>query len=149
MITELHNNIGICSLAIVATLQGSKSQSLTISKLFFIMPIVAHKQTLSYFANAKTNFSSIEELLAKKYECFINFNDRYYDSLTLTMNSIQFLLDAEFVVLDNSILKLGKNILYENGMGARAKKIFSAVPNIVKFLENDDINMFLNLRIKI
>jgi hypothetical protein len=113
------------------------------------MPIVSHKQTLNYFANKNTFFFSIEELLAKKYECFTNFNDRYYDSLALTMNSIQFLLDTEFVILDNSTLKLNKKIAYENGMGARTKKIFSAVPNIVKFLENDDINMFLNLRIEI
>jgi hypothetical protein len=144
---KLYNNLGICSLSIAFTLQ--RVDRLSLSRALLIMPIIAHEELLQYMARKSTNFNSIEQVIVRKPECFLNFNARFYDVLTVSMNAIQFLSEMTFIKLEGGEIISTEAINYEESMGARAKKIFNASSRIADFVSSDTANLYTNLRIEL
>lgn len=144
---KLYNNIGICSLGIVATLQHA--DSLPISKLLLIMPIIAHSGLTSYLAHSTTKVMSIEQIIAKQPQYFSNFNDRFYDGIVASLNSLQLLAEIAAIEWSDGNFAFLAKIPYEKSMGYRAKKIFDASENISKLLKGDTANLYTNLRVQI
>lgn len=144
---KLYNNLGICSLSIAFTLQHV--DRLSLSRAFLIMPIIAHEELLQYMAHKSTNFNSIEQIIVRKPECFSNFNARFYDGLTITLNAIQFLSEMDFIKLGDGEITSIEAIDYEKSMGKRAKKIFNASSRIADFVVSDTANLYTNLRIEL
>lgn len=147
MIGKLYNNIGICSLGIVATLQ--QIEHLSISKILLIMPIIAHFELTSYLARSTTKVMSIEQIIAKQPKYFSNFNDRFYDSLVSSINSLQLLIEIAVIEWSDGNFTVLEKINYEESMGARSKKIFDASKNISTLLNDSTANLYTNLRIQI
>jgi hypothetical protein len=144
---SLFNNVGIEALSIAFVL--NHQIELQTAKALLIPPIAAHGALLSHLARASTKILSFEKYLIEHLSNFSNFNDRYYDSLTTTMNAIQLLNELEMVEIKGSIMKKVRKIDFENSMGKRAEKVFKAAPNISKLLSDSSDKLYLNLRIEL
>ncbi|GGF49154.1 three component ABC system middle component [Echinicola rosea] len=142
-----YNNIGVGVTAIGAVL--SNSDDLSIAKATLIMPLITHTESLYYLARTTTKVQSIEKLISEKTSFFSNFNARYYDALTLSFSSIQYLTEMGYARHDEGVLLKTKSLEYDTKMGTRAKKIFQASNNVSALLSGSDKNLFLNLRVQL
>ena len=142
-----YNNIGIGAIGMISVLNHCKTMPL--SKAALILPFIAHKELLSYLSRKTTNVMSIEKLITDKIACFSNFNRRYYDSLILTIESVQFLIEMDFAAYNDSSIFLVEHVPYSSTMGTRASKIYQAAENLSKILSEDIGKLYLNLRIKL
>lgn len=147
MSSMLYNNIGTCALGVASTL--NHLESLTISRAALIAPIIAHRSLLHYMARKTTHLQSIEQFIVRNPEYFTNFNNRFYDGLTVTVNAIQFLTEAKIITLEDGNIFPLKNLEYDKAMGERARKIFDASSNIAIIINNDLASLYSNLRIKL
>lgn len=144
---QRYNNIGMSTLAIASVMNYSKE--LPVSKVILILPIVTHRELLSYLCRKTTNIRSIEKLIIDKTVCFANFNRRYYDNMCLSINSIQLLNDIETISISNSMIKLRTPIEYDRSMGERLNKIYNSAENIAHILKDNIENLYLSLRIEL
>lgn len=142
-----YNNIGVGVIAIGASL--SISDELSVAKATLILPFITHTECMYYLARTTTQVQSIEKLISEKTSFFSNFNARYYDALTLSFSSIQYLTEMGYAGYDEGILYKTKPLVYDAKMGARAKKIFQAAINVSTILSESDKNLFLNLRVQL
>ncbi|WP_423819208.1 three component ABC system middle component [Salinimicrobium sp. TIG7-5_MAKvit] len=143
-----YNNIGIASIAIYAVL--SHSSELTLSKALLILPLFSSSPLTQHLSRSSTKVKSVEKLIAEKTSLFSNFNGRFYDTLALSINSIQFLAKANLVTLENGIIRNNsEEVYYTSQMGKRAGKIFSASENLSRLLNAPTEKLYLNLRIEL
>lgn len=147
MKSNTFNNLGIGIISIASVINTVKKISL--DKVFLIIPFFNHQELLAYLGNANSDIKSIEQLISHKVNCFSNYNKRYYDSLILTLNSIQYLIDMEYVILKDEQLQLQKELLYDKRMGKRAEKIYKASDNVAKLLADTPSNLYFNLKVEI
>lgn len=147
MNTDYYNNIGFGVLSLGAVL--SKSKTLSISKLFLIFPLLSHQELLQYLSRKTTKIQSIEKLIIEKTSFLANFNKRYYASMCLTMNALQYLNDLGYVKIEGGTIILSKSFEYDKEMGTRAKKVFFASSNISQLLKGNVDNLYVNLRVEI
>ena len=145
MRTDFYNNIGIGVIAISSIF--NHCEELSVSKSFLIIPFITHFELTRFLANKRTNTKSIEELISQKTSCFSNFNKRYYDSLSLTINVIQYLIDMGYIELKDGNLKRIKILNYHKNMGGRADKIYKASENIARILRDTENRLYLRLRV--
>lgn len=143
----LYNNIGTCALGIAFTMRHL--DRLSVSRAALIAPIIAHRSLLHYMARKTTHLQSIEQFIVRNPEYFTNFNNRFYDGLAVTVNSIQFLTEAKLIHFENGNLFPLKNLDYDKAMGERARKIFDASLNIANITNNNLTSLYSNLRIKL
>ncbi len=142
-----YNNLSMGIVALGAVLNQSKE--LPISKLFLIFPILSHRKLLQYMGRSTTKIKSIEKLIVEETASFSNFNKRYFDSLVLTVNALQYLTDTEYLYFDDGVVTLAKPFEYDSKMGNRANKIFKAAPNIALLLDERTDKLYLNLRVEL
>lgn len=142
-----YNNLGVGIVSLGFVL--SKAITLPLSKLFLILPFVTHSELLTYLARQSTKIQSIEKLIVDKTVCFSNFNKRYYDALTLTVEAIEYLKDLDYIQIKNGSVTLLKDFNYDKNMGTRAEKIHKTSTNIAKILKDRADNLYLNLRIEL
>jgi hypothetical protein len=140
-----YNNLGIGIISISAVLNRCKE--LPLSKLCLALPFFSHRETLLYLSRETTQIKSIEKLIADKTSYFSNFNKRYYDSLCLTFNAIQYLHEVGNIYIKANKIVLIKTLEYENQMGTRANRIFKASKNIAILLNENTSKLYLNLRV--
>lgn len=146
---SLFNNIGIPSIAISAILPFFPNGDFSISKAMLVMPLVTNSDLLNYVARKGVFTKGLEKLIIENPTCFSNFNSRFYDSLTTSINGLQFLVNIDAVGLRGSSIFAKRNLDYEDGMGERAKKIYSAAQNLATILLDSDENLYLNLRVEL
>lgn len=147
MRADYYNNISIGVIAISSVL--NHYEELPVSKSFLIIPFITHFELTRFLANKRTNTKSIEELISQKTSCFSNFNKRYYDSLSLSINAIQYLIDMKYIEHKDGNLKKIIPLNYHKNMGGRADKIYRASENIAKILRGTREMLYLNLRITV
>ncbi|WP_339173774.1 three component ABC system middle component [Solibacillus sp. FSL R5-0691] len=147
---NLYNNELICAISIYYVLTHLKTISIT--KVMLIYPLVSHKETLDFLRSKNTKIRSLEELIIKKPDYFSNFNDRFYSFLILTINSLTLLLEMGLVSVVNNQLIINPDKIIGNNkieMGVRAFSIFEAAPKLSVILEDEDINLYLQLRVEL
>ena len=147
MSRQLYNNIGISALGLLFTLQ--RLRTLSLPKALLIMPFITHKKLLDHLAHSNTRAPGLDKLIIDKTSWFSNFNRRYFDSLPMSLNAIQFLNELELLTLQDNRLKLLQKIEYNTAMGNRSKKIFQASANIATILNDNEEKLYLNLRIEL
>jgi hypothetical protein len=147
MRTESFNNLAFTSIAMAMTIE--KSESLELPKALLIMPFLAHSELLSHLANGNTKVKGIDKLIVDKLPCFTNFNNRYYDNITTSLNAIQFLYEVDTISIENGLITSIKNIEYQSSMGTRLKKASKASRNLTKILGENTASLYLNLRIEL
>ena len=142
-----YNNISMGIVALGAVLNESKE--LPISKLFLVFPLLSHQKLLQYLGRRTTEIKSIEKLIVEKTSCFSNFNSRYFDSLVLTVNALQYLNDTGYVDVTDEKVTLVKPFEYDSKMGDRANKMFKASENTALILRERSSKLYLNFRVEI
>ena len=142
-----YNNLGVGIISLGFVLNEAKS--LPLSKLFLILPFVTHSELSTYLARPSTKIQSIEKLIVDKTDCFSNFNKRYYDTLTLTVEASEYLYDLDYIKIQNGSVTLLKDFEYDKNMGKRAEKIHKTSINIANILKDRADNLYLNLRIEL
>ncbi|MFC6635592.1 three component ABC system middle component [Microbulbifer taiwanensis] len=147
MRTDTINNLAFASLAIAMVIE--KSEKLELTKALLIMPFLAHKELLSYLANGKTKVRGLDKLIVDKLHCFSNFNKRYYDNLSTSLNALQFLSEVDVVSIENSNIVSREKVECVNSMGGRLKRALKASDNIAKILNEDASSLYLNLRVEL
>jgi len=147
MKNDIYNNLGIGIISIASVI--NIMQSMSLDKVFLIIPFFTHQELLNYLGKSGSDIKSIEQIMSDKINCFSNFNKRYFDSLVLSMNSIQYLIDMEYVDFNSGNLFLKKDLVYDKQMGDRANKIYKAANNVAKLLSDNSCNLYLNLRVEI
>lgn len=145
--SRLFNNIGIDALAIVFVLE--KSDTLPISKALLVAPIVSHQALMNHLARKSTKVLSFEKYLIENIGNFSNFNDRFYGTLTNSVNAIQLLSELAIIEFRDGSIRLIREIEFNKKMGKRAEKIRKAAPNIAKLISEKKETTYLNLRIEL
>lgn len=147
MRNNAYNNLGIGIISIASVMNVIKS--LSVDKVFLIIPFFTHQELLAFLSNSRSEIRSIEQVMAHKINCFSNYSKRYFDNLVLTLNSIQYLIDMEYVDFKNGKLLLKNELQFNSRMGKRASKIYKSANNVSKLLSDNSYNLYLNLKVKI
>lgn len=147
MRTEIINNLAFSSVAMAMVIE--KSKKIELAKSMLIMPFLAHSELLSYLAKGKTKIKGLDNLIIEKLPFFSNFNKRYYDNLSTSINSLQFLFETDVISIENNLAISKEKIKHVTDMGERAKKVSKASTNLAKILSEDASNLYLNLRIEL
>jgi hypothetical protein len=141
-----YNNAGICSIALLSVLEHSKS--VTLPKALLVMPLVMHDVTVRYLGNSRVVQREAAALVAQRPDLFANFATRFDDSLAVTINAIQLLVEAGFIEFDDRLTLL-KSLEIDGTFGVRAQKIVKAAGHIASLLTSPVDELYLNFRVKL
>ncbi|CAH7214424.1 conserved hypothetical protein [Vibrio chagasii] len=140
-------NLGNCVLAIQSVLQETKGVSL--DKVLLIYPIVYQKSLLNIISRKNNNSKSIEQLIINNPELFSDIDNIYYSNLSLSINSIQYLHEMEYIKINNGIITANKRIEFNKKMGSVVEKYYKSASCIEKILNMPSDYLYLNLRINL
>lgn len=140
------NNIGVCITAIGCVLNHVKTLSLP--KVLLIMPFVMHESTLRFLAKANVRERRMAAFVSTNPELAANFDERYQQSIVLTLNAIQFLIASGYARY-NGDLEAARDFIVDESFGKRAALIERASKNIVALLDGNSSELYLNLRVKL
>lgn len=147
---SFYNNELITGIAILAALKTTKV--LDISKALTIQPLLSYPGILNFVKKNNTKVRSIEELIVKRNIIFTNFNKRYFENLSLSINSIFLLKQLNLIRIEGNKL-IPTNIQFDftdKTLGDRAKEVIAAASNLAEMLKREDAsNLYLSLRIEI
>ncbi|MEK4524574.1 three component ABC system middle component [Paenibacillus sp. FSL H8-0104] len=147
---NLYNNEMIGAIAIYSVL--FHLQTISVAKSMLIFPFISHQGTLDFLKNNNTTLRSLEEFIIKKPDFFSNYNDRYYSLLTLSVNSIILLKEMELIRIKNSEISINpekKLAINKEAYGLRAFHISIAGKKLSEILNDNDKNLYLQLKVKL
>ena len=147
MVNSEYNNLGIGIISIMSVL--NKLEVLAIEKVFLILPIITNSELLSYLGRKDVEMMGIEQLIPHKIKCFVNFNKRFYDNLSLCINSLQYLFDMKYISINGSLIMKNKDLPFDQKMGKRAERIYNASERISKLLKENSNKLYLNLKVEL
>lgn len=127
----------------------NKLEVLAIEKVFLILPIITNSELLSYLGRKDVEMMGIEQLIPHKIKCFVNFNKRFYDNLSLCINSLQYLFDMKYISINGSLIMKNKDLPFDKKMGKRAERIYNASERISKLLKENSNKLYLNLKVEL
>ncbi|MFW1849180.1 three component ABC system middle component [Acinetobacter guillouiae] len=141
---ESYNNIAMCTSSLHLII--SKKKSIELSKALLIYPLIMHDETLIFLAKKSTKPRRLNSLISTHPLYFINYNERFINSLPISLNSIQFLLSTKKILFQknlicNSELKITKQY------GKRLSLVEKASDKIIYLLDQPLEELYLNLRV--
>lgn len=151
--SDTYNNIGISLVSFLSIIRFF--DEIEYSKSLLINPILLHKQTVTYLKNQKTKPKGIEDLINSKIEFFLNFNQRYYSFLDLSINTIILAQKMKFIALENNkITPIKEQINKFNftgiELGERASNIVHASEKLSNLLKQEFADsLYFKLRVEI
>ncbi|RWP01392.1 MAG: hypothetical protein EOQ98_06815 [Mesorhizobium sp.] len=145
--SSYYNNLGINAFAISSVLK--EAGSLTIPQIALILPVVAHRQMVKKLADGRVRIVSFEQYLIDNIEFFYNFNERYFASLTPTINALQFLYEMGVLQLKGDGAVIASDLPFDASMGKRAERVKRASPNIAALVSGNAEVFYLNARIEL
>lgn len=149
-LNSFYNNELITGIAILSALK--KAKTLEISKALLIQPLLSYSGILNFVKKGTVKIRSIEELIIKRNITFTNFNKRYFENLSLSINSIFLLKQLKLIAIEgNKLIRTEEQFDFDNNaLGDRAKEVISAASNLAEMIKREDAsNLYLSLRIEI
>ncbi|HAS6038319.1 TPA: hypothetical protein N2859_000242 [Vibrio parahaemolyticus] len=140
-------NLGNCVLAIQSVIQEIKIISL--DKVLLIYPIVYQKSLLNIISRKSNAPKSFEQLIINHPDLFSDFDNIYYSNLSLSINSIQYLHEMEYINLNEGVITVNKEIEFNKKMGPVVEKYYNSASCIAKILSMPSEYLYLNLRINL
>ncbi|ASF93877.1 MULTISPECIES: three component ABC system middle component [Vibrio] len=140
-------NLGNCVLAIQSVIQEIKIISL--DKVLLIYPIVYQKSLLNIISRKSNTPKSFEQLIINHPDLFSDFDNIYYSNLSLSINSIQYLHEMEYINLNEGVITVNKEIEFNKKMGPVVEKYYNSASCIAKILSMPSEYLYLNLRINL
>ncbi|MFX4208602.1 three component ABC system middle component [Aliarcobacter butzleri] len=149
---DTYNNIGFSLIAFLSIVK--KLNHIEYSKSLLIMPLVLHDPLIKYLKDGRVVIKGMEDLILTKIEYFLNYNDRYFNYLPLSLNTIVFAEKMGFIQFeDNKIIPISNAIdkinFNDSKLGNRINDVCKASENIVKILDEDMKELYFKLRIEI
>ena len=141
-----YNNLAICSASILIILD--KVETLELSKALLLFPIIMHSEMLTFLSKKNTKKRKLNSLILTHPSFFINFNDRFNDSLITTLNSIQYLIASNQITFDEKLM-INRKINIDKKYGERVLLIDKASYKIIYLLDQSIDELYLNLRVKL
>ncbi|WP_206445467.1 three component ABC system middle component [Burkholderia gladioli] len=122
--------------------------SITLPKALLVMPLVMHDATVRYLGNGRVVRREAAALVAQRPDLFANFSARFDDSLVVTVNAIQLLVEAQLVRFDDGLTLL-QSLDVDAEFGKRAQKIVKAASHIASLLAGPVDELYLNFRVQL
>lgn len=153
---QILNNQSFCSnelltgISILSVLQYAGE--LEISKCVLIEPMLNHKELRNSLKDSRIIIRSIEELIIKKVVAFTNFNDRFQETLPLSINSIMLMSKLGLLKINENILVFsGENFNFqETTLGKSLKDRILASKKLAEVLKKEtSAYLYLNLRVEL
>lgn len=149
---ETYNNMGFSLISFLSIIKNMNS--LEYSKSLLVLPLVLHDPLVKYLKDGRVVIRGIEDLILTKVEYFLNYNDRYFNYLPLSLNTIIFAEKMGYIEINNSqiipirqeIEKIDFNI---KDFGTRINNVQKASNNIIKILDEDVKELYFKLRVEI
>lgn len=149
-VNSFYNNELLTGISILAVLK--ENGNLEISKALLIQPLLSYTNVLKYVKRGNVRIRSIEELIVKRNIKFTNFNTRYLENISLSINAILLLKQLKLIEIEGNYL-ISKNIYFDfknKYLSGRANELILASINISEMLKREDVsNLYLSLRIEI
>lgn len=150
---QLHtfqSNELLTGIAIISILKITKK--LEITKCLLIEPLLSYKSIRDYLKNAKSKVRSIEELMVKQNIVFSNFNKRFQDKLSLSINSIMLMEQLRLIKIENNELVFtgDKFDFNEKSLGKAAQDVIATSSNLSEILTKEGASsLYLSLRVEL
>jgi len=149
---ENYNNVGIGLVALLSVIKNF--EDLDYAKALLIQPLLLHNPLTNYVKKASVVVNGIEDLTLSKVEYFLNYNDRYFSLLPLSINTILIAEKMKFLKLeDNKIIVNKSNIetfdFTSSLLGKRATNIILASERISQLLKEESNELYFKLRIEV
>ncbi|MCB4760104.1 MAG: hypothetical protein LGB66_00485 [Sulfurovum sp.] len=149
---ENYNNIGIGLVALLSVIRNFKD--LDYSKALLIQPLLLHNPLVNYVKKSNVIINGIEDLTLSKVEYFLNYNDRYFSLLPLSINTILVAEKMKFLKLEDSKIIVNKSNIetfdfQSTLLGTRAKNIILASERISQLLKEESKELYFKLRVEV
>ena len=147
-----YNNIGIALVSFLSVVRNF--DKLDYSKALLIQPLLLHNPLVNYVKKSNVRISGIEDLTIEKVEFFLNFKDRYFSLLALSINTILIAQKMKFIQLEDNKIIVDKRVIDDfdfnsKVLGKRAKNIILASEKISKILQDNVAELYFKLRVEI
>lgn len=149
-INEFKNNELITGISILAVLKYM--HHIEISKSMLIEPLLSYSKVLQSLGRSNSSIKSIEDLIIKESIVFTNFNERYKEKLTLSINSIILFVKLGLLSMKNDelIFEGNKFNFNDDTLGKKAKARINASKNLAGILlKGEASDFYLSLRVEI
>ncbi len=147
-----YNNIGIGLVSFLSIIRHY--DELDYSKALLIQPLLLHNPLVNYVKKGSVVIRGIEDLTLSKIEYFLNFNNRYFSLLPLSINVILIAEKMKFIEFKNNTIVVNKDNIQtfdftSNDLGKRAKNIILASKKVSKILSEESKELYFKLRIEV
>ncbi|MBF4301308.1 three component ABC system middle component, partial [Vibrio anguillarum] len=122
---------------------------ISLDKVLLIYPIVYQKSLLNIISRKSNTPKSFEQLIINHPDLFSDFDNIYYSNLSLSINSIQYLHEMEYINLNEGVITVNKEIEFNKKMGPVVEKYYNSASCIAKILSMPSEYLYLNLRINL
>lgn len=140
----------LTGISILSVLSNTKEMEAV--KCVLIEPMLNHKDLRTIIKKSNTVVRSIEELILKKTVAFSNFNNRFHETLPLSINSILLMSELGLLKINGKVLVFsGEDFNFnEESLGQSARERIIASKKIAKILRRETVaNLYLNLRVEL
>lgn len=127
----------------------SNTKELEAAKCILIEPMLNHKDLRDILKKSNTVVRSIEELILKKTVAFSNFNNRFHETLPLSVNSILLMSELGLIRINDKMISFfGYDFNFnEESLGKSAKERIIARKKVAEILQKETVaNLYLNLQ---
>lgn len=143
---RVFNNEGICAIGLMCVLE--RLGSLSLAKSLLVMPIIMHRPTIKFLKNGNVRPREAAALTAIRPDLILNFSERFYNGLPISLNAVQIVIAGGFASLDSEI-RFEKALQVDKSFGNRANDIVKAANNLAALLSSPVEELYLNLRVKL
>lgn len=150
LINSFQNNEMSTAIAILSVLKNIPS--LEITKVLLIDTLLSYKSVRMNLKKKNSNIRSIEELVIKNSLALSNFNQRFKERFTLSINAIFLLQQLKLVQIDgNKIIFTGVTFDFNNKeLGKFTSDLISSSDKLADILSKEEVSkLYLCLRIEL
>ena len=149
---DLYNNLGISLVSFINVV--NQFEVIEYSKALLIIPISLHDPLINYLKRKNVSVKGSEDIFLSKIEYFIDFNERYYSFLSISINTILVAERLGLIDCDNGKIKPISNAISsfdfsKKSIGKRAYNISLAIPEIINILNDNTDELYFKLRIEL
>lgn len=124
--------------------------SVDLSRIFLVLPIVFDRKICMYLKNKNTKILSSKELVVAKSELFYGFNEKFYDSLVVTTNSLIMGLELGVLKMEKGVVSCNSCMVVDKGeLGLSLNNMMLAIPNVAKLMREPSDELFFNMRVEL
>jgi len=147
-----YNNIGIGLVSFLSVIRHY--DELDYAKALLIQPFLLHNPLVNYVKKDSVVIRGVEDLTLSKIEYFLNFNNRYFSLLPLSINTILIAKKMKFIEFENNIIFVNKENIKtfdftSTSLGKRAKNIILASEKVSKILSEESKELYFKLRVEV